>query len=145
VGRATVYRHWPDRTQLLHDVLAAQEMSLRFEPTGDVRSDLLTHLGRFSLALADEETSRVITALIDRSLWEDKFREVKEALVAEQAGFVRDLLSTAVDAGVVRADMDISRATAQLLGPITYRQLFSGQEVTPEFVAGVVDDVLSIS
>jgi AcrR family transcriptional regulator len=44
VGRATVYRHWPSCTDLLHDVLRREaEMSHR-QPVGRLREDLVAEL-----------------------------------------------------------------------------------------------------
>jgi AcrR family transcriptional regulator len=40
IGRATVYRHWPDRISLLVDVCTTEANRVHTVPTGDLRHDL---------------------------------------------------------------------------------------------------------
>jgi hypothetical protein len=52
-------------------------------------------------------------------------------------------LSGAVADGRLDPATDVSVAVDELAGPVAFRHLFERKEVTPEFVATVVDDFLS--
>ena len=52
VGRATLYRWWPDKPHLVLDAyLAKSDRDTAAEVTGDLRTDLRAHLGHLAFAL----------------------------------------------------------------------------------------------
>lgn len=143
VGRATMYRHWPDRSMILYDVLAAEEMALHFEPTGDLRHDLLEHLDRLRRAITDAAISRVIATMVDRAEWEEPVMEIKTRLAEEQVAFLRQSIVDATESAEVRPDVDVDLVVAQLCGPVVYRRLVSGETLDSDFTTAVVDGVLA--
>jgi AcrR family transcriptional regulator len=145
LGRATLYRHWPDRSMLLYDVLAAEELTMQFRPSGRLRVDLLERLELFRRVLADRDMGRVIAALVDRAEWEEQFMTIKTRLVQDHVAFIRELLVRGIEAGELRADIELDLAAAQLLGPMAYRRLISGEELTAEFATRLVDDFLTLN
>ncbi|MEV0733817.1 TetR/AcrR family transcriptional regulator [Polymorphospora sp. NPDC050346] len=67
VGRATVYRRWPNRDDLLRDVLARfAEASVPIADTGDVVHDLTTFLHAFAEASATPTGRAVLQILLRR-------------------------------------------------------------------------------
>lgn len=44
LGRATVYRHWPDPVALRRDALSEEALVFHTVPTGDLRADLVAEL-----------------------------------------------------------------------------------------------------
>lgn len=142
VGRATMYRHWPERAMILYDVLAAEELELHFEPTEDLRGDLVEHLERLREAISDEAMARVITAMIDRAEWEEPVMDIKRRLAAQQVSFLRERILRAMADGTARDDIDADLVVAQLFGPVVYRRLVVGESVDTAFVTALVDGVL---
>ena len=143
VGRATVYRHWPTCADLLHDVLRREaEMSHTF-PSGALRGDLVAELDALRRQLGDPALAGVLAVLIERSLHDPELARVKRSVVAEVSRALRQSLRRAVDHGELPDSLDVDLAIGQLLGPLLYRRLASGETLTPAVVAAVVDSFLS--
>ncbi|MFP4636411.1 MAG: TetR/AcrR family transcriptional regulator, partial [Nitriliruptoraceae bacterium] len=79
VGRATVYRHWPDRTRLLLDALAGVETpdAHAWHSCGDLATDLTTALTHLRRTLSGSPLLPELVALIGRAEWDPELRKVK--------------------------------------------------------------------
>ena len=141
IGRATVYRHWPDVRDLLFDALSETELADHAAPTGDVRRDLIDELLAFKRSMTTGDTGRVMTAVIDRAEWDADMAAIRRRLTASGTSVLRDIIRRG------RASGDLPRANEQqlvasLVGPLLFRRFFSGQPITRPFVAEVVDQAL---
>jgi len=143
VGRATVYRHWPQRVQLLQDACSLEVLVMHAEPSGDLRADLLGELEAMRHELQVRRAGRVLIALADRALWEPEIAEVKRRFVGEGLSALRTILETATRDGRLDASVDINQSLAGLAGAIVYRQLILEQDLTKRMVERVVDDFLA--
>lgn len=143
VGRATVYRHWPDRVQLLQDACSLEVLVMHAELTGDLRTDLLAELEAARRELAERRAGRVLIALTDRAVWEPELAEVKRRLVDDGLSALRLILERGVKGGQLDRRLDIDGALATLAGSLVYRQVFLEQHVTKRMVERVVDDFLA--
>ena len=144
ISRATLYRHWPERSALLYEVLAAEEVTLHIVPTGDLRQDLVAHLEMFRTVLADEVLGRVVTALVDRAEWEPAVMQIKVAVAQHTLSYLRGLLECGIRSGELAPDLDVELATSQLLGPVAFRRLVSAERMHADFTRAVVDDFLTL-
>jgi AcrR family transcriptional regulator len=135
VGKATVYRWWPNKGALIADAFASNTTrKLRFPDTGSVFSDMSRQMrqlvkvfrsprGRIvSAILAAGQSDRdVIAAFRDRFLWPRR----KEAYATLRRGIRR---------GELRKDIDPDLVLDSLYGPIYMRFLIRHGRLTPEFV-----------
>jgi AcrR family transcriptional regulator len=135
VGKATVYRWWPNKGALIADAFASNTTrKLRFPDTGSVFSDMSRQMrqlvkvfrsprGRIvSAILAAGQSDRdVIAAFRDRFLWPRR----KEAYATLRRGIRR---------GELRKDIDPDLVLDSLYGPIYMRFLIRHDRLTPEFV-----------
>jgi AcrR family transcriptional regulator len=142
VGRTTLYRHWPDATALIRDVIAEQIAITRIVPTGNLREDLVSQLEAFRLQLHDPGMERAIRVIIERAGVHPVFADMKENLYQEGSRVFREILRQAKAAGEVDARLDIGRAIDQLAGPLVYRRFLAGRTFTTAYVRHVVDDFL---
>lgn len=142
IGRATVYRHWPDRTALLTDVLAAEVLTLHTVPTGDLRTDLTAELRSMRHELVDRRFDRVLVALVERGFWQADVLPIRAAMVASGTANLRRFLEAGVADGELVATLDLDEAIAFLVAPVVYRHLIAGEVVTEQALARVVDDLL---
>ncbi|MBA3741756.1 TetR/AcrR family transcriptional regulator [Sporichthya sp.] len=143
VGRATVYRHWPQRVQLLQDACSAEVLVMHAEPTGDLRGDLLAELEAIRQELLQRRAGRVLIALADRAAWEPELAEVKRRFVSEGLSALRNLLEAGVKEGRLDAGLDLDGALAGLAGALVYRQVILDQDLTKAMVERVLDDFLA--
>lgn len=144
LGRATLYRHWPQASDLLRDSLAGEALSIRTPTTEDLRTDLINQLKRIRLELFDQGFGRVLAALVDRAEWDVDVQRIKVDVIRAGTKLLRSRIVLAVARGQLGASVDLSRAVSQLAGPIIYRRLVSGERVPPAFLEGIVDDFIRV-
>src|SRR5580698_6307498 len=143
VGKATVYRWWPDKAALIADAFASSTpRKLHFPDTGSVRTDMSQQMrqlikifrgrrGRIvSAILGGGQSDRdLITAFRDRFLWPRR----QEAYATLRRGILRREL---------RKDVDMDLLLDSLYGPIYMRFLIRHRKLTPDFVDGLCELVL---
>lgn len=144
IGRATVYRHWPERHALLQDICTAEVDRVRTTPTGDLRRDLCAQLGTLRREFVDGGFDKVVVALTDRAFWEPDLVPVKQRLIEYGTATVRQILAAAVSRGELPPELDLDEAIGTLAGPVLYRHLFAGGEVSDAAIARSVDDFLTL-
>lgn len=145
-GKATIYRRWPSKAQLVIDAIASTGhktvTAADLPDTGSLRGDLL--------ALADigpgEESNRklhilagLISALPDHP---DLAAMVSEQLVAPRAALMHALLEQAAARGEIASGRDLG--TLALAGPAmtVYRVMIMNKPLDLAFYTAVVDEVL---
>ena len=140
VGKATVYRWWPDKAALIADAFASSTTrKLHFPDTGSVRADmsqqmrqlvkiLLSRRGRIVSAMlgAGQSDSNLIAAFRERFL---KPRR-QEAYATLRRGILR---------GQLRRNVDMNLILDSLYGPIYMRFLIRHDKLTPDFVDGLCE------
>jgi len=142
VGRATVYRHWPNVSDLLFDALSEAELKDHTVPTGDLQRDLINELLAFRRSMGTGQTGRIMTALIDRAEWDDDLAAIRRRLAANGTSVLQRILRTARNRGDLPSAGDDQLLIPQLVGPLTFRRFFTGRPITKRFVTDVVDQVL---
>ncbi|MDZ7680012.1 MAG: TetR/AcrR family transcriptional regulator [Acidimicrobiales bacterium] len=138
VGRATVYRHWPDRTKLLVDALTGTAATRTHTEHGDLAADLTAELTRLQAILNNSPFVPQVAALVSRAEWDPELADLKQQLMAEGTAGLR----RAIEAGVARDELsgvaDIEAAVAILAGPLFFKRLLAGQPITDDLVAAIV-------
>ena len=142
VGRASVYRHWPHRADLLLDGLADVEPEpSSWTSSGDLAADLERELGRLQRILNDSPFVPELLALLGRAEWDPPLRALQQRLLRQGTGGLRQALEHGVARGDLPGDLDIDEASARLAGPLFYQRLLANQTIDDAFVAAVVADV----
>ena len=135
VGKATVYRWWPDKGALIADAFASSTTrKLHFPDTGSVCTDMSQQMrqlvkvfrsrrGRIVSALlgGGQSDKGLIAAFRDRFLWPRR----REAYATLQRGIRR---------GELRKDVDMDLLLDSLYGPIYMRFLIRHDNLTPDFI-----------
>ncbi|HXA31274.1 MAG TPA: TetR/AcrR family transcriptional regulator [Acidimicrobiales bacterium] len=143
VGRATVYRYWSDRTQLIRDaVVASLVVTPHILPTGEFRADLIDELRYLRHYLTENDLAPVLAALVDRAEWEPDLMQVKCDLVDQGMSMVHSLVARAVADGTLRPDVDPNASVSVLAGPLLFRRLLSNEPTDDAFLAWLVDSYL---
>ncbi|MFD4456671.1 TetR/AcrR family transcriptional regulator [Nocardia sp. NPDC058480] len=142
ISRATLYRLWPEPTDLVRATLTRHITLAQSQPTGDLRADLLTELSATRAMLHDPVTEQGMRVMIERAAVDPKFAEVKEALYRSGTRAVRAILAQAVTRAELPAELDIDLAVDQLHGPLFFRRLVSHRTFDVDYVRDVIDDFL---
>src|SRR5580704_2729873 len=143
VGKATVYRWWPNKAVLIADAFASStSRKLHFPDTGSVRTDMSQQMrqlikifrgrrGRIVAAIlgGGQSDKDLIAAFRERFLWPRRH----EAYATLRRGIAR---------GELRKNIDLNLLLDSLYGPIYMRFLIRHDKLTPKFVDGLCDLVL---
>jgi AcrR family transcriptional regulator len=145
LGRATVYRYWPERRHLVRDAVLSANLVVRHQmPTsGDLRVDLLTELRHLRSELTSGRLATVLAALIDRAEWEPELDAAKVTVSRYAGRIIHTIVTRAIAIGQIGAGTDADDSISLLLGPLVYRRLVSVEELTDSFLELVVDAYLS--
>lgn len=141
VSKATVYRRWPSRPELVVDAVRGS-ITVAFEApdTGDLRADLIVVLrGAAEALLRDAD---LLVALLDASR---RHRDVWEIMMAQfrLPGQTVDRLprQRAIARGELSADCP-SLFIDELAMPVLIHRILWHEPVDDEFVSHLVDEVL---
>ncbi len=142
-GKASVYRRWPSKEDLLVEAMSHALPPLPEVPdTGSVREDLLA-LMRIMLEAINSRSGCAIQAfMFDNSVDRDLIALVKKRVMEPRQQMLIDALARGRDRGEVRTDA-VDARTAEV-GPalIVHQFLMHGPPVTDDFVVALVDNVL---
>jgi AcrR family transcriptional regulator len=139
IGRATVYRHWPDRTHLLLDALAEPDDPESWTGSGDLRTDLVRELGRLQRILSASPFVPALAALIGRAEWQPELRELEQQLLAHGTAGLRRSLQQAIERGELPEELALDSALARLAGPLFYRRMLAHEPIADTFVDAVIN------
>jgi AcrR family transcriptional regulator len=127
VSKATIYKHWPDKTALCLEVMSSLHGLEPFPPiriSEDVRADVVTFLGRHPPKPRSELRSRLMPHLMAYAVRRPAFGQAWRLRVIDPPRLqLAELLKRAVDEGQLSPDLDIDVAAVELLGPMMYRNL----------------------
>lgn len=141
-GKASVYRRWPTKVELVIDAMydGAQEL---FDPpdTGDLREDVLALLRQIARGL-DSPFGEVLRGLFPAVLSDPELDQARARLVDPAPEPMRALLRRAAERGEVRDGALTDRVAGA--GPALLRQHFMvhGAPIPDEVITGIVDEVV---
>jgi AcrR family transcriptional regulator len=138
IGRATVYRHWPTRTDLLVDAVTEVRTPQEWQSSGDLATDLDRGLERLQRTLNTSPLVPQLVALIGRAEWDPELRETKARLLASGTAGIRRALEAAIDRHELPTDHDLDATVARLAGPLFYRRVLAHAPVDDAFVTEVI-------
>ena len=140
VARATVYRRYRDKADLITAAIAGNSSShLVPGPAADPRADLVRYLSEFDDRFA-EGCLEVVGTLIGSR--EDPWSLAlhRERVVGPRFGYARSLLEQARGLGQLRADADIDLALQMLAGSVFARRV-AGTTSVPGWAERAVDTI----
>jgi len=140
VGRATIYRHWPDRGALLQDLITTRAAATRVNFIGDVRTDLEAALDAMQRNLTGEDRRTRLLTMLERATRDPELQGMLNMM--ERVMPIRRALDLAIANGQLPGDLDLTLAASLLLGPVLHRDAMARRRITPEFIVAVVDSFL---
>ncbi|HKN50261.1 MAG TPA: TetR/AcrR family transcriptional regulator [Actinomycetota bacterium] len=142
VAKTTIYRRWPSKAEMVVEAISAcKEDCLEVESCAGktVACSLVRMLSRLSCS----RVARILTGLtVEMAHNEELAVAVREGLLKPNREVVLATLRRGVDTGELRPDANLDVVADLLVGPMFFRILVSGTEVTPELASDTVDLVL---
>ncbi|MEV4070156.1 TetR/AcrR family transcriptional regulator [Nonomuraea fuscirosea] len=144
VAKQTIYRWWPSKNDILMDAFV-QDVAEDLIPadTADLRRDLRTHARKVALFLTRSDAGAVFRALTAQAQHDPALAaRLRAEHLGKQRGYDRLPFERAVARGALDPGADLDLAVDQVMGPVYYRVLVTGQSVPEEFTDTLVDAVL---
>lgn len=135
VGKATVYRWWPNKGALIADAFASSTTrSLRFPDTGSVYTDMSQQM-RQLIKVFSSRRGRIVSAILAAGQSDkDLIKAFRERFLWPRRREAYATLRRGIERGELRKDLDPDLLLDSLYGPIYMRFLIQHDRLTPEFV-----------
>jgi AcrR family transcriptional regulator len=122
VGKATIYRRWPNKEALLVDVVARLEAPGPVLTGDDVRADLVAVVESMRQRGLMKRSRWVLKAALgEMHAWPELRAMYHEQVIVPRREQVRQIVRRGVAQGVLRADLDVELMAGILMGPILVR------------------------
>jgi AcrR family transcriptional regulator len=144
VGKATVYRWWPNKAALIADAFASSATrKLHFPDTGSVRTDMSQQM-RQLVKIFRSRRGRIVSAILGAGQSDrDVIAAFRERFLKPRRQEAYETLRRAILRGELREDVDMDLLLDSLYGPIYMRFLIRHDKLTPDFVDRLCELVLS--
>lgn len=143
VGKATIYRRWPNKEALLIDAVAAMKGPLP-EPAGvSVRDDLIM-LVKANRSGRAERHGKVSACLIPEFIRDPSLHDMYQAVVEPRRDVTRQVLLRGIATGELRPDLDVELTLLMLSGPSMLQNMLRWNPRVPEegYAEALVDALL---
>ena len=143
VGKATIYRRWANKEELLLAALGSMKSPFP-EPEGaSVRDDLVAMLTVMCADKADPRKARRYALLLgEGGKYPRLMARYKETVVKPRHDAIRAVIRRGIETGELRADVDIEIALLTLTGTVLAKEKSVDGELNAGFAARIVDEVL---
>jgi AcrR family transcriptional regulator len=144
VGKATIYRRWPGKEELLLDALAALKAPLP-EPKGEsVREDLVALLDAMRIEAVDPRQVRQVALLLGEGARYPRLIErYVETVVEPRRDVFRAVLRRGIATGELRDGTNVELAVDMLAGAVLARTRPGKDRPDRGYARRVVDELLT--
>jgi len=143
VGKATLYRRWSGKEDLLIAAFASLKSPLPEPKGGNVRDDLIAMLDVMAKDADDPRYARQFALLHgEGERYPRLLARYKEQVVEPRRDLVRQVLRRGVATGELREDTDVEIAMLTLTGAVMAREKHDKAPASTGFAERVVDELL---
>ena len=145
VGKQTIYRWWASKADILLDAFL-EDAAERLTPPelGDLGADMRSHLRNCAEFFSQSDAGAVFRALVGEAQHDEKIASrLRVDYISQQRDRDRAPLRRAIERGELSPDVDMEMALEQLVAPVHYRILVSGEPVTPDYTDLLVERFLT--
>jgi AcrR family transcriptional regulator len=139
VARSTVYRHWPERTDLLLEAVGDRLAVVDDLALTDIRSDGVAVALFLARSLSSEPVGSVVAALLLESRRDPALVDLHRRFVERRRESVRRVVTAAVARGEVPSGTDVDAAMDDLAAPIFFRALMLHEPLDETWIDRHVD------
>jgi AcrR family transcriptional regulator len=143
VGKATVYRWWPNKAALIADAFASSTTrALHFPDTGSVCSDMSQQM-RQLVKVFRGRRGRIVSAILGGGQSDPELiGAFRERFLLPRRLEAYATLRRGIRRGELRKDVDMDLLLDSLYGPIYMRFLIRHAKMTPDFIDHLCELVL---
>jgi len=143
VGKATIYRRWPNKEELLLAAFGSLKSPYP-EPSGvSVRDDLLAIVEVMCADKADPRKARRYALMLgEGEKYPRLMARYKAEVVEPRREMVRSIIRRGIETGELRPDTDVEISMLTLTGAIMAQEKSASGTLDAEFAARLVDSLL---
>jgi len=143
VGKATIYRRWPNKEALLIDAVTMMKGPLPELTGASVRDDLVTLIASMRNKRM-EHYGKVTACLLPELVKSEEMHRVYQGVIEPRRTVMRSVLRRGIELGELRADLDIELTLLMLSGPTLAQNMLNWNPNVPaeNFAEKLVDAVL---
>jgi len=143
VGKATIYRRWANKEELLLAALGSMKSPIPERRGISVRDDLVAMLTVLCEDKADPRKARRYALLLgEGGKYPRLMARYKETVVEPRHEALRAVIRRGIATGELRADVDVEIARLALTGTVLAKEKAADGELNGEFAARIVDELL---
>lgn len=145
VGKATIYRRWRSKTELVSASVKLLNADIDLADTGTLRGDYLA-IARQAMGAVSTSVSTIAPRLVAEATGEPELHAIfLDELVVPRRRALKTLLRRAEDRGEIRTGLDYDIVVDLLAGPVMYRLLVAavGLKVPRNYSGKVFDQVFA--
>jgi AcrR family transcriptional regulator len=144
VGKATIYRRYRSKDELVSDAVATLVNEIVIPDTGSTRADLTALMMQAVELYSGQLASRLMPAVLEEARRNPELAStVRDQFLSGRRAALSAVLKRGVSRGDLRSGLDLELALDVLGGAIFYRLLVTGGPIDTDLAQGVVDLVLS--
>jgi AcrR family transcriptional regulator len=141
-SKATLYRRWSSKANLVIDALTHSKGPHSFPDTGSLRGDLRAGFCGMG-GLTDPDTVSVFSSVLTAISRDPEFAEqFRRHFVEEKLGLSRSLWERARARGELRDDLDLDLLAPALAGIVLHRVFVMGQLPDEDLITRVIDQII---
>lgn len=144
VGKATVYRWWPNKAALIADAFAnSATRKLHFPDTGSLMTDMSRQM-RQLIKVFRSSRGRMVSAILAGGQTDDELLSAfRHRFLWPRRQEAYDTLRRGIRRGELKRNVDMDLLLDSLYGPIYMRFLIRHDRLTPDFVDALCALVLT--
>lgn len=146
VGKATIYRRWHSKEDLIGEAITRCAESVEAPNTGSTRGDLICLMSRLHSDLSCSMGGQIFPRMVGE-LWNGTGlgKDFARAVILPRRQLLVDVLQEGIERGELRAGIDPQLVTDALSGAIIVGRMMEGADgdLPGEMLENLVDQVLT--
>jgi AcrR family transcriptional regulator len=142
-SKATLYRHWTSREELLVDAMESISQPFAVPETGQLRSDLIEILENLENLFSSQPFPRLLAAFVDAAERDSVLKSMHFSLTERRREPLRQIFAAAVKRREIPRTTDIDLLIDLLAGPFFYRRFVAHRPFPHSYISAIVDQVLA--
>jgi AcrR family transcriptional regulator len=134
VGKATIYRRWPSKEELVRDAIVVMHEDFTKIDTGSFRGDYEALATQVRSSAHRTGAATFMPRLLGEAVNDPELHAIfYENLVQPRRDALGSLLRRAIERGELRGDVDVELMIDLFAGPVVYRLLITGGDMSKMF------------
>ena len=143
VGKATVYRHWASRAELVVDAISSLVTEDEAVDRGSLRRDLEAAYERIAQVCGTGIVAQVLPTLAEAAGRDPDLAGVHKEFVARRRSHLIAALERAAERGELRPGLDVAVVADLVAGPMFYKRLVHHERPDEAYASALLDLVLA--